>query len=427
MLPVDTAVWTTVRALGAAVILGGACTQDVVLFDTTAPPPGGGGGGVSRVSLTLTLVVDAADSSVANAVGWAGGLVPGADVTVRRVTAPVATFSAATDSLGVVRFDSLLTGSYEISALRALTLPEISKLAPTDRDVDAVAAGGGLTLGDSGAVRTVGAFASRRGSVVISEFWSPSRVSTTGDFYPYAGYLELYNNSDSTIYLDGMLVGQAVVAGIETMISTCAEYEPWSLDTLGIWAQYIYQFPGAGTEYPLPPGQALVLATDAIDHRVVGSEAEDLSNASFEFETGPDNPFVPNLTNVGTRTHPWGNGVVFYGSPAVPFIAARVDPDTLPQYLMPFYSLPHKRIPAAAVLDVAGFYLTFTSVPCSHYVHPRFLRQAAELLPRGDVDVPSTQRSVFRVLPGGRRVLLRTLVMSRDFAIREPRTPGSIP
>jgi hypothetical protein len=354
--------------------------------------------------------------------------VPGADVTVRRATAPVVTFSAATDSLGVVRFDSLLTGSYEISALRALTVPEMSQLAPADRDVDAVAAGGGLTLGDSGAVRTVGAFASRRGSVVISEFWSPSRVSTTGDFYPYAGYLELYNNSDSTIYLDGMLVGQATVGTIETMVSTCADYEPWNLDSLGIWAQFIYQFPGDGAEYPLPAGQtAIVLATDAIDHRVAGPEAEDLSNASFEFETGPDNPFVPDLTNVGTRTHPWGNGVVFYGSPAVPFIAARVDPDTLPQHLMPFYSLPHKRIPAAAVLDVAGFYLTLTSVPCPYYVHPRFLRQAAELLPRGDVDVPSTQRRVFRVLPGGRRVLLRTLVMSRDFAITAPRTPGSIP
>lgn len=419
-----------VRALSAAVILAGACTQDVVLFDTSAPPPGGGGGGVTRVSLTLTFVVEAADSSVATALGWAGGRVPGADVTVRRTTAPVATYSATTDTLGTVRFDSLLTGNYEISTLRLLTAAEASRLAPQDADVDAVAAGGALALGDSGAVRTVGVYASRRGSLVVSEFWSPTRVSTTGDFYPYAGYLELYNNSDTTVYLDGMLVGQALVAGIETRISTCAEYEPWSLDTLGIWAQYIYQFPGAGAEYPVSPGQSvLVLATDAIDHRVAGPEAEDLSNASFEFETGPDNPFVPDLKNVGTRIHPWGNGVVYYGSPAVPFIASRVDPASLPVFLMPHYTIPHMRVPATAVLDVAGFFATFPSVPttpCPHYVHPRFLRQAAEIMPQGDVWVPSIQRRVLRTVSGGRRVLLRTLVMSRDFTVTSPRTPGSV-
>jgi hypothetical protein len=94
---------------------------------------------------------------------------------------------------------------------------------------------------------------------------------------------------------------------------------------------------------------------------------------------------------------------------------------------MPYYSLPHKRIPAAAVLDVVGFYVTFTAVRCPHYVHQRFLRQAAELLPRGDVDIPSTHRHVFRVLPSGRRILLRTLVMSRDFAMTTPRTPGYVP
>ena len=415
------------RAIGAAGLVALSCTQDVVLFDTAAPPPNGGGGGIARVSLALTVAVEAADSSVAGALGWAGGRVPGAEVTVRRTTAPVAAFFATTDTFGTVRFDSLLTGNYEISSLRLLTAAEAARLAPQDADVDAVAAAGGLVLGDSGAARTVGAYASRRGSLVVSELWAPSRVSTTGDFYPYATYLELYNNADTTVYVDGMLVGQATVGTIETMVSTCAEYEPWNLDSLGIWAQFIYQFPGSGADYALAPGQSvLVLATDAIDHRTVGPEAEDLSRASFEFAEGPDNPSVPNLVNVGTRTSPFGNGVVFYANTVIAFVAAAVDSDTLPLYLMPHYSLPHRRIPAAAVLDVAGFFRTFTAVPCPAYVHPRFLRQAAEILPRTETWVPSVQRRVLRTLPGGRRVLLRTLVMSRDFTVTSPRTPGSV-
>ena len=69
--------------------------------------------------------------------GWPGGRVPGAEVAIRRTAAPVATLSASTDSLGLVRFDSLLTGNYEISALRALTVAEVARLAPEDADVDA--------------------------------------------------------------------------------------------------------------------------------------------------------------------------------------------------------------------------------------------------------------------------------------------------
>ena len=418
----------SVKALAVAVILVGACTQDVVLFDTTAPPPGGGGGGVARVSLTLTLVVEAADSSVANALGWPGGWVPGADVSVRRTTAPVATFSATTDTLGTVRFDSLLTGNYEISALRALTVAEASQLTPPDGDVDALAAGGALTLGDSGAVRTVGAFASRRGSLVISEHWFPSRVSTTGDFYPYAGYLEVYNNSDTTILLDGKLVGTTEVQSHDTPNFPCSRYETWSNDSVGIWAQFIYQFPGSGGDYPLGPGQSvLVLATDAIDHRTVGPEAEDLSAASFEFEEGPDNPSVPNLVNVGTRTSFAGNGVVFYGS-EFPFVADRVRVDTLLLELLPDRVYPHRRIPAAAVLDVAAFTSVGAPYPvCPHLVHRRFLRQSATLVTGTDTRPESFQRVVFRRLPSGRPILLRTLVTGRDFVRVAPRTPGHIP
>jgi hypothetical protein len=340
----------------------------------------------------------------------------------------VTTWSATTDSLGAVRFDSLLTGNYETSALRALTAAEAARLAPQDADVDAVAMGGGLTLGDSGAVRTAGAFASRRGSLVISEYWFPSRVSETGDFYPYAGYLEVYNNADTTVYLDGKLVGHAAVSINDYPNFPCSRYDTWNNDSLGIWAQFVYQFPGSGLEYALGPGQrALVLATDAIDHRIVGPGAEDLSGAAFEFGEGPDNPLVPDLVNVGTRTHPYGNGMVFGLSSGVPFLADSVDIAGLPSTLIPDYTIPHLRIPAGAVLDVAAF--TFQGSPypaCPHIVHSRFLRQSAPLIPSGNTQPQSIQRRVFRTLSGGRQVLLRTLVTGRDFFLSSPRTPGSV-
>lgn len=59
--------------------------------------------------------------------------------------------------------------------------------------------------------------------------------------------------------------------------------------------------PGAGTDYPIKPGDFLVIADNAINHKQNTSTAYDLHNANFEFpSTNPtlgqvDNPDVPNV------------------------------------------------------------------------------------------------------------------------------------
>jgi len=49
--------------------------------------------------------------------------------------------------------------------------------------------------------------ASRRKPLVISEwFFNTGRVPGVGT-YSYGGYIELYNNADTTVFLDGLRVG----------------------------------------------------------------------------------------------------------------------------------------------------------------------------------------------------------------------------
>jgi len=137
------------------------------------------------------------------------------------------------------------------------------------------------------------------GSIIFKEIYS---TGTLG-FYWADGFYELVNNSDQTQYLDGTILG-IVQCGYGRVSS-------WA-DSTGVLPDYYPMsnhtvfFPGGGTDYPLEPGQNIVVATRAINHsaRELGdgdvASPVDLSNADWEIyikgsAQDTDNPDVPNL------------------------------------------------------------------------------------------------------------------------------------
>lgn len=111
-------------------------------------------------------------------------------------------------------------------------------------------------------------------------------------------YFVLYNNSDETIYADG-------VAFSVTAHANFREADIFS-DELpqNIVVAQIYSIPGNGFDYPVEPGEQIVIARTAINHNAEYENAVDLSGADFEvyepnmpeqFGTDVDNPNVPNL------------------------------------------------------------------------------------------------------------------------------------
>ena len=134
-------------------------------------------------------------------------------------------------------------------------------------------------------------------SLSINEIYT---VGPPNNFhYFYDQYIELYNSSDSTMYLDGMVVCRM------------------SSSVMGN-VTYMFQFPGTpltGREHPVDPKEFVVLAHDAYDHKgeiFNGNASIDLSEADWEFRNSKDygdwdNPDVPNLDNVIT-----GNTNDFY-------------------------------------------------------------------------------------------------------------------
>lgn len=94
-------------------------------------------------------------------------------------------------------------------------------------------------------------------------------------------YITLYNNSDATIYLDGLCIGMVDPANsIES---------PWMKHTdmkrIPI-SDFTWQFPGSGKEYPLLPGKETTIATNAVDHtsgEYNHPDAIDLSKVDWGF------------------------------------------------------------------------------------------------------------------------------------------------
>jgi len=121
-------------------------------------------------------------------------------------------------------------------------------------------------------------------------------------FFFYDQFVELYNLSDSTKYLDGMMVMRFSGNSEEGQKGAGAD-EDDDNDIDG--AVYIYKFPGKPGEKNIPfaPNSFIVLASDAVNHKSTVSTAIDLSNANWEFynqfsSTDIDNPKVPNLLSM---------------------------------------------------------------------------------------------------------------------------------
>lgn len=90
-------------------------------------------------------------------------------------------------------------------------------------------------------------------------------------------FIELFNNSDQTIYLDGLYVADVwtpATADFETAPLLSILEDP-SLDHDYIYANIVVRIPGSGSEHPLEPGKSFLIATNAIDFK---SEVEKAGN-----------------------------------------------------------------------------------------------------------------------------------------------------
>ena len=408
--------WSSVRvcasslaALGAAACLGGT--------ELVTPPRASVG------EFTLAFVPDSEDLSTATTLGWQDGI-PGLSVTVTPSDSSSAPRELTTSANGMLTIPEVATGQYIISASRWLTDQERAQL-PAGDDALGFAARRTIVIGVPGSAR-VDVPASHRKPLVISE-WS-FNVATG---YQYGGFLELYNNADTTVYLDGLIIARGFELASDYPNFPCALFVSSTNDPAGIWIRLIQKFPGTGREYPVAPGQTIVIATDAIDHRPLDRYGIDLRSADFEFTGQPDvnNPAVPNMVDMSLFN--LDHGLRWAPLAVVAVLALPADVDSLPRGRpSPKSSSEWVRLPREGMLDVLWIRSNYAGseyAECPRLVHSNFDREGAAM--RGTNEVVEVDFSVSRrALPelvNGRQVLQHTRTGNADF-IRTIRNPATI-
>jgi hypothetical protein len=124
-------------------------------------------------------------------------------------------------------------------------------------------------------------YAAQTVNVALSEVYaSPILIkevyTTSYNYKLWDTYIELVNNSDEVQYLDQIIIGS---------ITKLSKENPWVDDAGKVLTKYplygvVAAFPGSGKEYPLQPGESVVVANNATDWSTSG--AANLTNANFE-------------------------------------------------------------------------------------------------------------------------------------------------
>jgi hypothetical protein len=131
---------------------------------------------------------------------------------------------------------------------------------------------------------------------VFKEIFFTGTVTPQGKQYNGDKYFILYNNSEDTLYADGLVIAEAAF-----LTTTKREYSPDIMQET-FTAGSVVMIPGTGKQYPVYPGKQIVIANNAIDHRESNPNSLDLRNADFELtllsSIDVDNPQVTDLINV---------------------------------------------------------------------------------------------------------------------------------
>jgi len=412
-------------ALSITGLVAGACLNGTELV---SPPR------VPVTSFTLEFRADSEDLASATALGWANGI-PGVQVTLAPEDSAngVPQVYQGSDS-GTLTLGQLQAGRYRVDAVRWLTDAERARL-PAGDDALGFVARILLSTASASARVPIGMVASRRKGLVISEWaFNIAAFVEVNETYFFGGFLELYNNADTTVYLDGLIIARGFSLGFDYPNYPCTLEAVFANDPQGIWAREVEQFPGRGRDYPVRPGGLVLVAIDAIDHSRLISRGLDLSHADFEFWGGPadiDNPAVPNMIDTLALGHNGlGHGTVFQGLSSVAVLAHPYDLATVPRQTG-LTGEDYVRISAEQIVDVVTLWPNYVSQygpRCPQLVNSRFDRASFD--GRGydenvEYDYSISRRRV-PVSGIGLPLLQRSRNSDADF-IRTLRSPGSIP
>lgn len=213
-----------------------------------------------------------------------------------------ASYEYRTDVAGMLTVDGIIPGIYDIITNWEMSGAEFKKLVKDPAGIDdkaRVIVGVSLMnqrlFQPQDMVIDLSA-AIVRGLMISKIYYAGTKDDSARD-YIADSYVEIFNNSDEVLYLDGKYLA------LTESVSPAAY--PANENPEYIYMRQICRFPGAGTQTAVQPGGSIVVAArSARDHRESAATSVDLSHADFEVKTmeGSGNPDVPMLPIVHNST-----------------------------------------------------------------------------------------------------------------------------
>ncbi len=184
--------------------------------------------------------------------------------------------------------------------------------AASDGNAYTYSGNGRMVATSDGAAETVAVTATKAAALIFKEVFYSGHF----DWYFRDQYYEIYNNSDQTVYADGLCIADLDMYDFD---GTPIEYDIPDAQNY-LFSQFVWQVPGDGDDYPLAPGESIVIAQWATNHatdELGGELGKDLYGAEFEAIEG--------------ESTLW-NGTVITDNPAVNMIKY-ASAYTMPQWL----------------------------------------------------------------------------------------------
>lgn len=246
-------------------------------------------------------------------------------------------YEVVSNSSGIAYFQNILPGSYSLTATKTMSNSLFEQLfgyAPSTQQVTFNGSQELVTVNANVTSTNVVLKAARMGDLVIKQIYYAGSHSQQGASFRDQ-FIEIYNNSNEVIYADGLYIGQ-LYGKINTTVSSFTQANgqyDWNksiemapgttnANTDYVYADYVIQIPGSGSQYPIQPGESIVIAQNAQNHQMplVNNAGDpiainnpaltiDLSTATFEvylgtwsaqvgrdlYNTDLQNPAVPDM------------------------------------------------------------------------------------------------------------------------------------
>lgn len=324
--------------------------------------------------------------------------------------------TATTDGSGNAVFTEVLPGTYNISVSRNLSAAESGPLTGIGTAISLNATQHNVTISaDQNPTYVLQLRGSAAGSLLIKEVYYTGSKTSSGGTYFSDQFIEIYNNSTDTLYLDSLCIGDAY--GNSGLINPTSLPTPFNVDNDHVYLSNVWRIPGTGRQHPLAPGKSILIAQDGVNHQEAAlnpNSPVNLSTAEWEtYNERPDNrdadaPGVPNLERLYfTGGFDWlitvfGPGVVIF----------KADFTTLEQVAIPGSTLAARiKVPNAVVIDafealMDGSSASFKRIPAA--------TDAGFVFADDTYNMQSFRRKVVTTI-NGRKILQDTNNSSNDF------------